>query len=163
MLSSITKHKVLQWYFWSNVTIIFAGSILLTYLAFFQGSNPVTLESHVMKTVQPYYDDEGNTIPKDTFTTGEHLTYEFNFCKHTSAPAKMYGAYYDTVKIDMPVVEVNTEKGCQKRISGYYKIPAILPSGKYHFEVELVYQVNPLREVHVWYKTEDFTIINTKK
>jgi hypothetical protein len=75
----------------------------------------------------------------------------------------MYGSYYDTVKIDMPVVEINSAIGCQKRISDYYKIPKILPSGNYHFEVELVYQVNPLREVSVKYKTQDFKIINNTK
>ena len=143
--------------------MITLGSLFIVYLAFFQGSNPITLKTDTVKTVEPYYDDNGDYIPKRIFRTGEQLTYAFEFCKNTKIPAKMYGAYYDTVKIDMPVIEVSSAEGCQKRISDYYKIPAILPSGVYHFEVELVYQVNPLREVHVWYKTETFQIINNKK
>lgn len=161
MYSSI-KENFVVWVLKINLAIIFIGGALIIYLYFFQGSNPVELESNVVKTVEPFRNEEGKVIPKHTFYTGELLTYEFNFCKNVKVPAKMYGAYYDTVKIDMPMVEVNSEKGCQERIASYYKIPAILPSAKYHFEVRLVYQVNPLREVTVTYKTEDFNIINNK-
>lgn len=160
MSYSNKNHKILHYFFWINMPIIFLGCLLITYLAFFQGSNPIILKNEIVQTVQDYYDQEGNYVAKDTFYTGEQLTYAFEFCKNTNVSAKMYGSYYDTVKIDMPVIEINSSTGCQKRINDYYKIPKILPSGKYHFEVELVYQVNPLREVSVRYKTQDFKIIN---
>ena len=143
-----------------TIVFILAGTVILVYLSFFQGGKPIQVYNTPLQTVEEHYDENGEYIPKDTFYTGETLNYAFDYCKHVNVPVKMYGTWIDTVKIDMPVVEIKSPIGCGSRISSLYKVPKILPSGKYHFEVELVYQVNPIRQVHVKYRTQDFQIIN---
>ena len=153
-------HKFLHWFIIHNMILITVGSAILLYLAFFDGGKPIEVLNNPVQTVEATPDKDGNFIPKKVFYTGEMLAYEFDYCKSRNVPAKMYGSYIDTVKIDMPVVELKSPVGCGEKISSYYKVPKILPSGVYHFEVELVYQVNPIREVRVKYRTVEFNIIN---
>lgn len=153
-------HKALHLFAMINGVIIVGGALILSYLAFIDGGKPIEIYDLPLKTVEPEFDVNGNFVEKKTFYTGEDLTYAFEYCKSRNIPAKMYGSYIDTVKIDMPVVEIKSPVGCGKRIASYYKVPKILPSGKYHFEVELIYEVNPIREVRVKFRTEDFQIIN---
>lgn len=142
------------------MVLITIGSLILGYLYFIDGGKPITILNDPVPTVADHLDSEGNFIRKNTFYTGEQLNYEFDYCKFRDVPAEMYGSYIDTVKIDMPVVKLKSPVGCGKKISSYFKVPKILPSGTYHFEVELIYQVNPIREVRVKYQTADFQIIN---
>lgn len=153
-------HKVKHTFFIVNGMIILAGAIIIVFLAFIDGGKPVEIFNNPIQTVQPHFDSEGNYIPKDTFYTGEQLTYAIEYCKYRAVPATIYGAYIDTVKIYMPEIRFNAPVGCGKIINDNFKIPKILPSGIYHFEVDVVYQVNPLRKVKVHYRTEDFSIIN---
>lgn len=154
------QHKTIHWFIIINSLVITIGGLIISYLYFWDGGKPIIIENQPLSTVQAKLDKDGNFVPKHTFYTGEQLTYAFEYCKTRNVPARMYGTYIDTVKIDMPVIEIKTPLGCGKKISSYYKIPKILPSGKYHFEVELIYQVNPIRQVMVKYRTEDFEIIN---
>lgn len=156
----MVNHKVLHWFVLINSVIIVIGSTILLYLFFVDGGRPIVIFNEPLTTVADHLDENGNFIPKKVFRTGETLNYEFEYCKIRNVPAKMYGTYIDTVKIDMPVIEIKTPIGCGSRIANFYKIPKLLPSGTYHFEVELIYQVNPIREVRVQYRTEDFEIIN---
>lgn len=144
----------------ANLFVIFAGGALLGYLRYFDGETPIVIRHEPLKMVEPTFDEEGNYQPKSVFRTGERLTYAFEYCKTRNTPAEIFGSYIDTVKIDMPSIRINSKVGCNRTISDLFKVPKILPSGKYHFEVELLYQVNPLREVRVRYRTEDFQIIN---
>lgn len=143
----------------STVVILF-GSLVIGYLFFIDGGKPIVLSASPMPTVESMTDENGGFVPKHTFVTGEQLTYLFEYCKSRNVPVEMYGYYIDTVKVAMPVVKIKSPVGCGKVINDLYKIPKILPSGKYHFEVELIYQVNPLRQVRVTYRTEEFEIIN---
>lgn len=153
-------HRFMHWFALINGIIIVGGGAFLIYLAFFEGSHVVTFPQAPLMTVQPNFDSKGEFIEKKVFYTGENLTYGLEFCKTRSVPAEVYGFYIDTVQIAMPVLVINSPVGCHKTISDTFKIPKILPSGKYHFEVELRYHVNPLRTVIVKYRTEDFEIIN---
>ena len=153
-------HRTIHWFVIINSIIISVGLLILGYLYFFDGGKPITIYNDPLVTVEDHLDKNNQFIPKKVFKTGETLNYKIEYCKSRNVPAKMYGTYIDTVKIDMPVVEIKSPIGCGERISSLYKIPKILPSGLYHFEVELIYQVNPIREVRVKYRTEDFQIIN---
>lgn len=153
-------HKTLHLFALVNAIVIVGGSMVLCYLAFIDGGKPIQIYDQPVMTVEPSTDENGNPVEKRVFYTGEDLNYVIDYCKHRNVPAKMYGSYIDTVKIDMPVVEIKIPVGCGSRISSYYKVPKILPSGIYHFEVELVYEVNPLREVSVKFQTQEFEIIN---
>lgn len=155
-------HRFLHWFIIHNMILIIVGSVLLTYLGLFDGSRPIEIKNEPLMTVEAEFDENGNFVQKTKFKTGETLNYAFEYCKNRNIPAEMYGSFIDTVKIDMPVIKIKSPIGCGKIISSNYKIPLILPSGKYHFEVELIYQVNPIREVRVKYRTQDFQIINTK-
>lgn len=154
------NHKHLHWFAWINGIIIFGGTVLLVYLFFFQGSHVADFPTEPLQTVQPEFNEKGEYVPKSTFYTGEQLSYALEFCKKQAVPAEVYGYYIDTVKIAMPVLKINSPVGCHRTISTTFKIPKILPSGKYHFEVELIYQVNPIRQVRIKYRTQDFQIIN---
>lgn len=153
-------HKIIHWFIIVNAIIILGGGLLITWLAFFEGNGVATFPDAPLKTVQPQFDKNGDYVPKGTFTTGEHLTYALEFCKKLPIPAEVYGYYIDTVKIAMPVLVINTPTGCHRTISSTFKIPKILPTGIYHFEVEVRYQVNPIRTVIVKYRTEEFKIVN---
>lgn len=154
-------HRVKHTFFVINGLVIFGGALIILYLAFIDGAHPVTIENpQSIQTVQHNFDSEGNYVPKDTFYTGEQLTYAIEYCKNRAVPATIYGAYIDTVKIYMPELRLNAPVGCGKTINDNFKIPKILPSGIYHFEVDVIYQVNPIRKVKVHYRTEDFNIIN---
>jgi hypothetical protein len=156
----IHTHKALHWFAVINGVVIIGGSLILLYLAFVDGGKPIIVYNEPVMTVEPEFNEHGDFVEKKVFYTGEQLTYAFDFCKTRNVPVEMYGSYIDTVKIDMPVVKLKSPTGCSKRISSNYKIPKILPSGMYHFEVELIYQVNPIREVKVKYRTQQFEIIN---
>lgn len=147
-------------FFFVNACIIIGGLLIMAYLYFIDGSNVLILYNLPAPTVEANFDSNGNFIDKKEFKSGEYLSYGVDYCKNRTTPAKLYGSYIDTAKIDMPVVEVIEAKGCGKSIVTLYKIPPMLPTGTYHFEVEIVYQVNPLRKVSVKYKTQDFKIIN---
>lgn len=154
------KKPISYWILDLSTALIIVGSALIGYLYFIDGSTPISVNRIPALTVEPHKDSQGNYVEKHIFYTGEQLTYLFEYCKNRNTPVEMYGYYIDTVKVAMPVVKLKSPVGCDAVISDHYKIPRILPSGKYYFEVELVYQVNPLRKVSVIYRTEEFQIIN---
>lgn len=155
-----SRKKLTHWLLDVATMLIVFGSLLISYLYFIDGANPITFSSDTMPVVQALPDSAGAYLPKKTFYTGEQLTYLVKYCKYRNVPVEIYGAYVDTVRISMPVVKLKSPVGCGEGVNDLYKIPKILPTGKYHFEVELIYQVNPLRQVRVTYRTEDFEIIN---
>lgn len=155
--------KHLHWFAWINAFVIIGGLSIIGYLRFFDNSAPIVIHNSPIPTVERKMNTDGTFKEKKVFHTGEQLTYGLDYCKTTDIPAEMYASFIDTVKIDMPVVKIKSPVGCTKKIVDIYKVPAILPTGLYYLEVEAVYQVNPLREVRVRYRTQDFTIINTNE
>ena len=163
----IFKHpRFPLWYLWINSTLIIGGLLIIAYLLFIDGSNPLRIEDTVngeVATVEPMFDGGGNFVNKTTFKTGEPVAVGVTYCKNRNVPATIHARFVDTAIIDMPDAQSNVPSGCGKVIIDDFRVPKLLPTGKYYLKLEIEYQVNPLRTVRVPFRTVDFQIINTSK
>lgn len=91
---------------------------------------------------------------------GDLFIYRIDYCKYTQAPAVVYRTFHmaDESHIEtFPSVETISVPGCNTT-----KVPLqtyfTMPSGTYYLLVDAVFQVNVLRQEHVIFRTDNFTI-----
>lgn len=89
---------------------------------------------------------------------GQHLRYAVDWCKHIDNPAILSRKFEDGIIYHVPETRSDVPKGCVdgKIISVY--VPKALPPGEYILEVIITYQLNPIREASVQYRTPTFTV-----
>lgn len=166
-MKRITRHpRFPHWFVAINALVIFVGMAVIGFLVYIDGSAPLKLFNTIngeVPTVEPHVDSQGNFVLRDTFSTGEAVTYGIEYCKDRRVPATVRAFFVDTAMVEMPAVESNWDAGCGKLIIDDFVVPRFLPTGSYYLRVEVEYRVNPLRTVKVEYRTTDFTIINTVK
>lgn len=96
---------------------------------------------------------------KQVYEVGEPLTYRSNFCKTGDYSSTIIRTLRDGVIYLFPVIVSKSEEGCYDFISTTTETPNV-PSGTYVFETEVIYKVNPLKEVTYHYKSNEFEIVN---
>ena len=82
--------SLLEWFIVANLTVIFLGSILIVWLMFFQGSNPMVVrgDAQALPTVQPELDETGNFIPKILSTPESNSLSELTSAKISTLKEK---------------------------------------------------------------------------
>lgn len=89
---------------------------------------------------------------------GELLTYKVDYCKFTDLSAQVTKSFVNDIIYTMPTQLGTHGKGCGVEYISVIT-PKELPQGDYFLKIKFVYQVNPMREMKVEVKTEQFTII----
>ena len=86
------------------------------------------------------------------------LSYKVSYCKNTTSSASLTRSFVDDIVYSTSTLITNRPDGCNK-MNVEVEIPHNLPLGKYYLENTYVYKVNPIREVTVKIRTEQFEII----
>lgn len=103
---------------------------------------------------------EGNyTLDKYTFKNGEDFNIHFQICKNMQIPEDIYGRFVDGVIYPVPENSSDFEVGCYDTYITSVSIPHSLPEGKYTYQEDVMYQVNPIREIKYTFSTPEFEIV----
>lgn len=142
-----TKSKVL--YYISMFIIVTA--ILLVAIASWFAFKPVNV---VKPNVQPY------KIITKVINPGDPVIYEADTCKYIAVPSVVIRRFVDQdgTRYPQPPEASNVKAGC-----GKIRIPMSTPfgiqPGTYYVDIEIAYQVNPLRKENYNFTTETFKVI----
>lgn len=104
---------------------------------------------------------EGNyEIDKMVYMQGERFDIHLRICKNIQIKEDVFGRFIDGVIFSVPENTSNFEKGCYDTIISSVKIPRTLPTGDYIYREQIVYKVNPLREITYTFETPKFSVID---
>jgi predicted secreted protein len=94
-----------------------------------------------------------------TVKIGTPLFYRVRFNKNTNKVATITRTLIDGVVYTLPATRpVNTKAGYYDQVINSLIIPQV-PSGTYTFKTVACYQMNPIREICITYKSDEFIII----
>lgn len=91
---------------------------------------------------------------------GEYITYRVRYTKHTKIEPIITQQFVDGVifKISEEYV-TNFEPSKDGYTLVKIQIPPTLPTGTYHIQTDMYYNVNPIRTIHIESHTECFTVV----
>ena len=89
---------------------------------------------------------------------GTDLEYLLDYCKHTDVIPSVTRKFIDGIIYAVPSSGVGLKEGCGKVVLSI-PIPKSLPTGVYHLETNLNYQINPIRVINIEYSTDKFTVV----
>ena len=101
-----------------------------------------------------------NSVPVDKtiYNAGDRITYTISYCKTRQLSGKVmralvdgYRTLYETEYSDLPI-------GCHTTKVNELVIPSFTPTGTYHLDVNIDYQINPLRVYTVHFQTQSFQV-----
>ena len=105
------------------------------------------------------YEDQYNMpVSNHQVKQGDVLLFHLCVCKYTNTPTTIGRRFVNDVVISLPPLVATGQKGC-KEYDVPVLIPDILPPGVYYLDMTATNRVNPLREITVHYRTEEFEII----
>ena len=103
---------------------------------------------------------ENATVVTKQIHAGDLFIYKVDYCKYTKVGATVYRTFHKTDESYLeafPAVQTITVMGC-----GTVEIPLqtfkTTRTGEYYLLVTVIFQVNPLRQEQVVFRTDDFTI-----
>lgn len=107
----------------------------------------------IVPNVQPY-----KVITKEV-RPGEAFIYEVDACKYKAVPSVVTRRFVDEkgTRYPQPPESSNIKQGC-----GVIRVPIATPQlhpGTWYLDLEISYQVNPLRTENYRFTTETFSII----
>jgi len=106
---------------------------------------------------------EGNfSLSKQVYEQGEILDVQLILCKNMEVSEHVLGRFIDGIIYTIPDKVSDLEGGCYKTTLVSVKIPDNLPSGKYIYTEEVVYQVNPIRQVKYHFETPEFEVVESE-
>jgi len=105
------------------------------------------------------YEQDHLQTTKYTYVVGEPFTYHAHFCKRGDYSSTIIRTLHDGVIYIFPAILSHSDQGCYDFISTTTETPNV-PSGTYVFETEVIYKVNPLREVSYKVRSNEFEIIS---
>lgn len=107
-----------------------------------------------------------NYSPADTVHTssliyhmGDAVGYTLNYCKNTSVPATVTRILVDGQQILLSGDGGSLAQGCHEALVQTAIIPTTINPGKYHLDITVHYQMNPIQNVAVHYVTNSFSVI----
>lgn len=115
--------------------------------------------------VWPYktleYEDQFNIpVVEEQVKAGETMTFRIKWCKYVDTPTRLHKRFVNEVVVSLPESWATAGKGClEKPVDAIVKVPEILTPGIYYLDMTATNKVNPLREVTVHYRTEEFEVI----
>lgn len=132
-----------------SMFIITVAILLVLIASYFAFMSVKVVEANV----QPY-----RAITKEV-QAGGVFVYEVDACKLKAVPSTVVRRFIDSkgTRYTQPAEESNIKTGC-----GVSRIPVTtpynLPEGEYYLDIEIAYQVNPLRTENYRFYTENFLI-----
>lgn len=128
--------------------VLLSGFAFISYLGF--------LTFYPVKTL----DISQAVVVTKEINPGGLFLYEVSYCKYTDAPAIVYRTFHRTDESSIetfPAVQTVTVPGCNTtRIPLQTAITT--PPGEYYLLVDAVFRVNPIREEHVIFKSDNFHV-----
>ena len=91
------------------------------------------------------------------YKVGEEMAFVVTYCKYMSIPGQVYPELVDGVVYNLKSMVSNAGIGCGKKILSVGRTPDVV-SGKYHIHMRTIYKVNDLRDVEVFFETNEFII-----
>ncbi len=88
---------------------------------------------------------------------GANVTYLVDACKYIGVRSTVTRTFADGVRYPSTTSSNNISTGCKKtKVS--IPVPNYVPAGKYHLDLDIVFQVNPFRQVSYHFQTESFQV-----
>lgn len=103
--------------------------------------------------------EENYSISKTTYKQGEVLDIHLNLCKNMNFQEDIFGRFVDGVIYAVPENTTNFEVDCYDTTLAAVKVPDSLPEGNYVYREQIVYQVNPLRQITYTFETPEFEVV----
>ena len=133
-----------------SITIINIAILMIVIIAYLAFASVKVIAPNI----QPY-----RVITKEV-KVGDILIYEVDSCKYKSVPATVTRRFVDeqSTRYPQPTEVSNIKEGCS-----VIRVPVAIPqlhSGIWYMELEISYQVNPLRTENYHFTTEKFNIID---
>lgn len=138
----MTKLKYI--YLYVCLTIITMGTLLIGYWLLW----PVTIMTFTAPTV----------VDKQIYKPGDKIAYTLTYCKTNSQVGTVYRTLVNSTITTYTPVTNNLPEGCRKTTRSDLTIPDNADAGIYHLESTIVYKINPIRDVVVSWKTNDFEV-----
>lgn len=91
-------------------------------------------------------------------TVGGNLIYQIDSCKLMDVQGTVYRSFVDDVRYPTISSTGIVRPGCRKT-NVEITVPNFVEPGKYHLELDVVYQVNFLRTQTYHFRTQDFKVI----
>lgn len=113
--------------------------------------------------VKPIQFLEGNfQTCKKSYRQGEPMCYRLHYNKfmHVAGEAIVY--FEDGVIYQMPSMLTNNPAGLQDYTKVPFVIPDTLPPGNYKMHMDIVYKINPFREITVRLTSNNFDVLSKK-
>lgn len=143
LLTYLNKINWFKFYTLSSILLAILGTVCVAFFLLYP-----------YKTIE-FRNEEQKII---TPLVGTAVIYEIDYCKYTNASAVAMRALVDGYTLPLVPVESTLPKGCgTKRF--VISIPTNTPAGKYYIQINLLYKVNPIREIMVSTRTEEFTVL----
>jgi hypothetical protein len=89
---------------------------------------------------------------------GDYLCYRLKYTKHMDVQGILTRKLVNDYVIDLRPSRVSRGEGVDADYV-FIKIPNFAPAGKYHLVWSTVYKVNPMREITVCAKSEEFEVV----
>jgi len=104
------------------------------------------------------FNDPEFPIINNIVKQGQMLIYTSNYCKYMNIPAQVTRTFANEILYVTPSTITNRPMGCNI-IHISVLVPQELPIGTYQLQQTYVFQVNPIRQITITEKTEEFQVI----
>lgn len=142
-------NKLLYWFSVHTIILSFFMLLYIGYLLLYP-FEPVVLHTNPFK------------IEKKEYKAGEYLTYTISYTKKMAVAPKIKFFLVDGVIFPLSEKGVSRPVGTRTNTQ-LLKLPDSMPSGKYLLQIDLEYQVNPLRTIYYSWQSEQFEIKEVAK
>lgn len=142
--------KVIEITFGRTVFLLLFGILLnVSYIAY--------LKLWPVQTV--HYNNDTFEIKNSPLHAGDTLIYEVDYCRYTRLDAHFTRTLVGDSIITFPEQNSNVEPGCRKVEVRNTTIPSYVPPGRYHLELTVCFDINPIRTICHYPKTEEFEVV----
>lgn len=98
------------------------------------------------------------TLDKNVYQAGEHIPYTITYCKYTPKDGKVLRSLINGTITTFTPFTGNLPMGCRTMKNKDLKIPENADPDTYHLEATVIYEVNPIRNIYVYWRSENFIV-----
>lgn len=98
-------------------------------------------------------------LDKKIYNPGDRLTYTLSYCKYRPIPAIVIRSLVNGTRVNFTDTSANLPLGCHTTNIADLIIPEYADPDIYRIEATVVYQVNPVKKVQFYWKSEDFKVV----
>lgn len=137
--------KLLVWV----LNLVLATNVIMIFVVIYWGTYPYK----PIEAIEPF------PVMQQTYQRGQSIMYKADYCFNGNYPIEIDRRLVGSVTYPFPLVVNHSEKGCYSEVFNTPPLPLELEPGTYELRLRGIYQVNPIREIHVQYVTEAFEVI----